>query len=96
MIRPGKGSRTGATEAREESTTSGACAGLGDRAAAIVRAHRPGMARLGLLVARFDQSGFLGAWSVEVWLPTSRCFCSGCSERNRSSVLHCGTEVMGG
>ena len=79
MIRPGKGSRTGATEAREESTTSGACAGLGDRAVAIVRAHRPGMARPGLLVARFDQSGFLGAWSTvaKVWLPTSRCFCSG-------------------
>ena len=76
MIRPGKGSRTGATEAREESTTtSGACAGLGDRAVAIVRAHRPGMARPGLLVARFDQSGFLGAWSTvaKVWLPTSRC-----------------------
>eukprot|EP00964_Phaeocystis_antarctica_P070979 scaffold43243_cov25-Phaeocystis_antarctica.AAC.2 len=57
MIRPGKGSRTGATEAREESTTtSGACAGLGDRAVAIVRAHRPGMARLGNAIAVRDRS----------------------------------------
>ena len=63
MLRPGKRSRTGAKEAREASETLGACAGLGDRAAAIVRAHRHG-ARLGLLVAHFDQSGFFGAWST--------------------------------
>ena len=61
MIRPGKGSRTGATEAREESETSGACAGLGDWAAAIVRAHRHGLAQLGVLVTHLDQSGGFGA-----------------------------------
>ena len=61
MLRPGKGSRTGAKEAREASEALGACAGLGDRAAAIVRAHRHGLAQLGVLVTHLDQSGGFGA-----------------------------------
>ena len=42
-----------------------ACASLGDCAAAIVHAHRHGMARLGVLVAHLlDQSGVFGVWST--------------------------------